>query len=127
MVKKATTRYFPSGEAKFAALLEDLKKAQHYIFMEYFIVQEGEMWNSIAEILIRKAAQGVEVRFLYDDMGCFLLLPPKYRRFLEENGIRPQIDSMIIAQTFLLVNYKLFCALFSAQFTNSASFFGEFV
>lgn len=84
---RTKTQYFPSGEAKFAALLEDLEKAQKYIFMEYFIVSEGEMWNSIAEILIRKAAQGVEVRFLYDDMGCFLLLPPKYRRFLEENGI----------------------------------------
>ncbi len=85
---RTKTTYFPSGEAKFEALLQDLAMAKKYIFMEYFIVQEGEMWDSILEILAEKAAKGVEVRFLYDDMGCFLLLPPKYRRFLEEKGIK---------------------------------------
>ncbi|MBE7025530.1 MAG: cardiolipin synthase [Ruminococcaceae bacterium] len=88
---RTKTEYFPGGEAKHAALLEDLEKAQKYIFMEYFIVQEGQMWDSVLEILAKKAAQGVEVRFLYDDMGCFLLLPPKYRRFLEEKGIRCRV------------------------------------
>ncbi len=82
------TSYFPSGEAKFAALLADLEKAERYIFLEYFIVAPGEMLDSILEILERKAAAGVEVRFLYDDMGCLLLLPAHFKRNLEKRGIR---------------------------------------
>ncbi|MBQ7033986.1 MAG: cardiolipin synthase [Clostridia bacterium] len=88
---RTKTEFFPSGETKFAALLEDLKKAKKYIFLEYFIVQEGEMWDSVLEILEDKAARGVEVRVLYDDMGCFLLLPPKYKKTLEKKGIRCQV------------------------------------
>ncbi len=85
---RTKTDYFPGGEEKFEALLEDLKRAQKYIFMEYFIVQPGKMWDSILEILIDKAARGVEVRFLYDDMGCFLLLPAGYKKYLEGLGIK---------------------------------------
>lgn len=85
---RTKTTYFPSGEAKFAALLEDLKKAERYIFMEYFIVQSGEMWDSILEILEEKAQKGVEVRFMYDDMGCLLLLPHDFKKNMEKKGIR---------------------------------------
>ncbi len=82
------TEFFGSGEETFAALLADLKKAEKYIFLEYFIVEAGYMWDSILEILEEKAKQGVEVRFMYDDMGCFLLLPQGYRHTLEKKGIR---------------------------------------
>ncbi len=85
---RTKTTYFPSGEATFASLLEDLKKAQSYIFMEYFIVQPGEMWNRILEILEEKAKKGVEVRLMYDDMGCLLLLPLHFKKSMEEKGIR---------------------------------------
>lgn len=85
---RTRTTYFPSGEEKFRALLKDLEKAKKYIFLEYFIIQEGEMWNSILRILEDKAARGVEVRLIYDDMGCFLLLPPRYKKMLEEKGIK---------------------------------------
>lgn len=80
--------YFPSGEAKFSALLADLEKAERYIFLEYFIITPGEMWNSILKILEKKAAAGVEVRLMYDDMGCFLLLPAHFKKSLEKKGIR---------------------------------------
>ena len=79
--------YLTPGERKLEALLEELEKAEHYIFLEYFIVQEGVMWNSILEVLKRKAAQGVLVRLLYDDMGCFLTLPKDYPVQLKQYGI----------------------------------------
>ncbi len=82
------TRYLPSGEAMLEALLQDLEQAEQYIFLEYFIVQEGKMWNSILSILREKAASGVQVRLMYDDMGCFLRLPGDYARQLEAMGIR---------------------------------------
>ncbi len=81
------TQYLTPGERKLEMLLEKLEKAESYIFLEYFIVQEGVMWNGILEILKRKAAQGVLVRVIYDDMGCFLTLPQNYSSQLENLGI----------------------------------------
>ncbi|MDO4426327.1 MAG: phospholipase D-like domain-containing protein [Planctomycetia bacterium] len=81
------TRYFSPGEEFLSALLQELEKAEKYIFLEFFIIQEGEMWNSILEILKRKAAQGVKVRLIYDDMGCILRLPKDYPKTLEDWGI----------------------------------------
>ncbi len=76
------------GEAKFEKLLEVLERAEKYIFLEYFIIQEGKMWNSILDILCRKAKAGVDVRLIYDDLGCFLLLPHDYESRLLKMGIR---------------------------------------
>lgn len=84
-------KYLSPGEEKFKYMLEELKKAERYIFLEYFIVESGEMWDSILEILKRKAAQGVEVRMIYDDLGCFLLLPNNYPKYLEQFGIKCKI------------------------------------
>lgn len=81
-------KYLESGEAKFETLLRELRRAEKYIFLEYFIIQEGVMWDSILEILRQKAAAGVEVRVMYDDMGCFLLLPKNYAKTLESYGIK---------------------------------------
>ena len=75
---KSTTKYFSPGEEMFKALLAELEKAEKYIFLEYFIIQEGNMWNAILDILKRKAANGVTVRVMYDDFGCFFLLPSNY-------------------------------------------------
>ena len=82
------TRYLTPGDKKLEVLLEELEKAEKYIFLEYFIVQEGTMWNSILEILKRKAKQGVLVRVIYDDMGCFLTLPQNYPKQLKTYGIQ---------------------------------------
>lgn len=81
------TSFLDSGEKFLKELLLELKKAEKYIFLEYFIIQEGLMWNSILEILKEKVKQGVEVRLMYDDMGCFLALPNNYFKTLEEYGI----------------------------------------
>lgn len=79
--------YYPSGEEVFAALLPALEQAEKYIFLEFFIIQEGQIWDAIHGILRRKAAQGVLVRVLYDDMGSFLTLPRDYARRLAAEGI----------------------------------------
>ena len=81
------TEHFPLGELKFRAMLEELKKAQKYIFLEYFIVEEGKMWDAILEVLLEKAQAGVEVRVMYDDIGCMFTLGKHYDRTLEEAGI----------------------------------------
>ena len=81
------TRYLSPGEAAFPVILEELEKAEHYIFLEFFIIQEGVMWDSILEILKRKAREGVKVRLIYDDIGCFLLLPKDYPKTLQTYGI----------------------------------------
>lgn len=80
--------YYPLGEDFFQDLLWELEKAQKYIFMEYFIVHPGVMWNSILAILERKVQEGVEVRFMYDDLGSVATLPADYDRFLCAKGIR---------------------------------------
>ena len=80
--------YFPSGETFFNRVLEDLEKAQKYIFMEFFILKEGQMFNSILNILERKAAEGLDVRIMYDDMGCFFTLPSDFPKILKQKGIK---------------------------------------
>ncbi|MBQ8233899.1 MAG: cardiolipin synthase [Lachnospiraceae bacterium] len=79
--------YFPLGEDMHPRLLEDLEKAEKFIFMEYFIIEEGKFWNSILDILKRKAAEGVEVKVVYDDVGCMMTLPGNYSKILKTYGI----------------------------------------
>ena len=80
--------YFPLGEDMHRRLLEDLEAAEKFIYMEYFIIEEGKFWNSILDILKRKAAAGVEVRVLYDDIGCMMTLPGDYHKTLRSFGIK---------------------------------------
>jgi len=76
--------YYPLGEQMFEAMLEEMRKAKHFIFLEFFIVEEGEMWGRMLEVLLAKAKEGVKVRMLYDDMGSVTLLPFGYSKKLEE-------------------------------------------
>lgn len=85
--------YFSCGEKKFPAMIEQLKKAEKFIFMEYFIVDEGRMWDTILEILKEKAAQGVEVRFMYDGMNSISRLPYNYPKILQRYGIKCKVFS----------------------------------
>ncbi len=80
-------RFFSPGEKKLEALLPELRAAKKYIFLEYFIIKEGKMWDSILEILKEKASEGVLVRVLYDDFGCFMTLPKNYPENLSKHGI----------------------------------------
>lgn len=86
--ENTTTKYLSPGESFFECLIQELEKAEHFIFMEYFIIQEGKMWDTILEILERKAKQGVDVRVMYDDIGCLNTLPYKYEEKLRHMGIK---------------------------------------
>ena len=84
--------YFPLGEDHIGEdmhkrLLFDLERAEKFIYMEYFIIEEGKFWNSILDILKRKAADGVEVKIIYDDIGCMMTLPGDYCKILRSYGI----------------------------------------
>ena len=98
--------YFPSGEAKFAALLPQLESATQYIFLEYFIIDEGLMWGRILEILARKAAQGVDVRVMYDGTCEFSTLPRDYTRRLEALGIRCKVFAPVTPFVSTHYNYR---------------------
>jgi len=88
LYKNTKTTYFAWGDDAFPVMLQKLREAKHYIFMEYFIIDEGLMWNSILSILKDKAAEGVDVRVMYDGLGCIATLPPKYEKFLRSLGIK---------------------------------------
>ncbi len=86
--KNTGVTYFSLGEEMFAAMLEDLRNARHYIFLEYFIIQEGLMWDWILESLEQKVKEGLDVRLIYDDVGCVSLLPFHYEDMMEKKGIK---------------------------------------
>ena len=80
--------YFSSGEAFFECFLTELEKAQRCIFMEYFIVAEGLMFETILKLLKQKVKEGIEVRFIYDDVGSLTTVPYHFEKQLEEYGIQ---------------------------------------
>lgn len=88
-------KYYPVGEEMFEDMKKELEKAKRFIFMEYFIVERGEMWDSILEILERKVSEGVEVRFMYDGMCCLVLLPYSYPKELRAKGIKAKMFAPI--------------------------------
>ena len=87
------SRYFPSGEEMLENMLRELKKAKKYIFVEFFIIGEGHMWDSILEVLKQKAAEGVDVRVMYDGMGSMTTLPHNYGKELCSFGIKCRVFS----------------------------------
>ncbi len=94
--------YFPVGEDKWKAMLRELKTAKKFIFMEYFIIEQGMMWNEIEKVLIEKAGQGVDVRLMYDDLGCMTTLPIGFSKRLRSH----KIDCRAFNRFFNLFNAK---------------------
>ena len=80
--------YYKCGEEMFEAMLEDIRRAEKYIFLEYFILDTGEMYDTLVEELIKKRAEGVDVRLIYDDVGCINTMPAHFYRKLQEQGIK---------------------------------------
>jgi len=88
LYKNTKCKYYPLGELQFDAMLEDMEKAERFIFLEYFIISRGDLWDRIQDILIRKAALGVEVRIMMDDIGSILRFPQRTFRKLKAHKIR---------------------------------------
>ena len=81
------TKLLTPGEQKWEYLLQELRKARQYIFLEYFIIQDGIMWQSVLDILKQKVSEGVTVKLLYDDLGCIQTLPDNFREQMESLGL----------------------------------------
>ena len=101
------SEYYAWGQDFFPRFLEELKGAKHFIFMEYFIIKPGYMWDTTLEILTQKAAEGVDVRLLFDAFGCMFTLPENYDEFLRRKGIKcypfapPRLSGRISDYTML--------------------------
>lgn len=100
------TTYFPSGEAKFEEMKKQLLKAEKYIFLEYFIIDEGDMWGEILAILKQKVQDGVEVRVMYDGMIEFSTLSFDYKKRLEKIGIQSRVFASVTPFLSTYYNYR---------------------
>jgi cardiolipin synthase len=106
VTKNNDIKYYPLGELAFEDMLKELKKAKKFIFFEYFIVNYGKMWNSILEILKEKAAQGVDVRVMYDDLGCVSTLSPSYPKELAKYGIKCVVFNKLSPLSGIIMNNR---------------------
>lgn len=102
----STVEYFPNGEDQYIAFLRELQKAESFIFLEFFIINEGHMWQSILQILVDKAEQGVDVRLIYDDYGCSQYLPSDYAKKLNAMGVKTQQFNKIRPQMAIQMNNR---------------------
>lgn len=100
------SQFFASGEEMWQQMLKDLKRAEKFIFLEYYIVEEGLMWDSMLEILEEKAAQGVEVKMIYDDIGCMVTLPGDYTVYLRSKGIDAHKFNKVIPRMTVAYNNR---------------------
>ena len=103
--KCSEAQYFPLGEDKFRVLLEELKKSERYIFMEYFIISKGKMWDSVLGILKEKVREGVEVRIIYDDCGC-TQIPFDYDEQLRKMGIKCRVFNPLRPSLSITMNNR---------------------
>lgn len=97
--------YFPTGEKAYKRMLLELKNAKKFIFIEYFIIKKGIMWNSILDILKEKAKDKVDIRIIYDDIGCSKSLPTNYFKELEKYGIK-------------CISFNKFSAIYNLNYNN---------
>ena len=106
------SRYYPVGDDVTDDLLSDLRHAERYIFLEYFIIGEGELWSSILAVLQERARAGVDVRVLYDDIGCLRTLHAGYPRKLSAMGIQCRVFSRFVPRLSIRMNnrdHRKFC------------------
>ena len=101
-----SAHYFACGEAMYPRLLEDLASAKKTIFLEFFIVHTGIMWDGVETILKRKAAQGVDVRLIYDDFGSLLGLPTDFVVRMERAHIRCIPFNPVVPVLSLVMNHR---------------------
>jgi len=104
--RNTQTKYYRNGEEMYPDMLEALRAARHYIFMEFFIIAPGTMWDGILAILKEKARMGVDVRLIYDDLGCLNRLPYGYRAELSKYGIKCEVFNPLRLFFTAVINYR---------------------
>lgn len=102
----SATEFLDSGESFFEELVKELKTAKKSIFLEFFIIEEGYMWNTILDVLKDKVKQGVDVRVIYDDVGCLFKLPWGYDKELEKMGIKCSVFNPFIPVMSIRLNNR---------------------
>lgn len=100
------TKYFTLGEEQFEEMLAQLKSAKSFIFMEFFIIKHGYMWSTILEVLKQKASEGVDVRLIYDDFGCFSSFENNYVETLAKMGIKAKAFNPIKPRLAIQMNNR---------------------
>ncbi|SES99761.1 cardiolipin synthase [[Clostridium] polysaccharolyticum] len=99
--------YYSMGEDAFEAIFNELEKAEKFILINFFIVAEGAIWDTLHEILLKKIKEGVEVKFMYDDFGAKIRTDKHFRKKLEQEGFQVQIFNPIHKYTDkLYMNYR---------------------
>lgn len=99
-------RVFTDGREKFRALIEEMDKAKNYIHIQYYIIKNDELWREIEKVLLRKVKQGVEVRILYDSMGCRTMHHADWKR-LEDAGVEiAEFFPAWLGKFQLRINYR---------------------
>ncbi len=106
VTKKNDITYYPLGELVFDEMIRELEKAEDFIFLEYFIISQGLMWNSILKILEKKAKSGVDVRVIYDDAGCIATLDDAYDKELEKKGIKCVVFNKLAPVSGIIMNHR---------------------
>ena len=104
--RDTAVRYFPEAAQAFASMKQDLEQAEHFIFMEYFILEDGDAFREVREILVRKAAQGVEIRLMYDDVGSIGVANFRFAKELNQQGIQCQVFNPALPFLNLFMNHR---------------------
>ena len=100
------TNYYPSGEEMFPVMLEEIRKAKKFVFLEYFILDDGKMFRELIQLLKEKVAEGVEVRLIYDDVGCITTLPNNFYKELQKIGIKCAAFNPLRARLAVIMNNR---------------------
>lgn len=91
--------YYPMGEIALNAVIDEILKAEKFIFIDFFIVAEGAVWDKMYAALKKKLREGVEVRFMYDDLGGAMRTRKYFNRILEKDGIQVRVFNPILKYT----------------------------
>ena len=100
------TNYYPSGEEMFPVMLEEIRKAKKFVFLEYFILDDGKMFRELIQLLKEKVEEGVEVRLIYDDVGCITTLPNNFYKELQKIGIKCAAFNPLRARLAVIMNNR---------------------
>ncbi|MEA5135889.1 MAG: cardiolipin synthase [Candidatus Fimivivens sp.] len=104
--QNTTCEFFPSGSALFERMCHELETAEKFIFLEYFIISPGVLWNRILTILEKKVKAGILVRIMFDDVGTINRLPRHYERILREKGIEVTVFNPCRVHINAAMNYR---------------------
>jgi len=105
--ERTSCSYYPLGDDQFPAMLEDIKRAKKFVFMEYFIIGGGALWEEYRGVLAQKAKEGVEIRVMYDDLGSLVTLPDGLEDDLRSHGIQVvRFNPIQYSTSRLYINYR---------------------